>query len=314
MVSYIAKRLFYLLPILIGITFLSFVTLHLAGGDAVTMLYENNGTAATQDVLDAKKAALGIDRPFLEQYFSWLRGMLAGDLGVSYVSGKSVASTFWSKLPITLLLTFVSTFLTLAVSLPLGVWAAVRQNRAEDHLVRFLSFMGNSMPNFFVALLLMYFLAIRWKWLPAVASDSLAETVVMPSLTLAIAMSGKYIRQIRAVVLEELDKDYVAGARARGVKERVILYKSVGKASLFSILTLLSLSIGNLLGGTAIVETIFMVDGVGKMAVDAIFMRDSPVLQAYVVWMAVIYVLVNLAADIIYHVLDPRVRLGGGKN
>ena len=132
----------------------------------------------------------------------------------------------------------------------------------------------------------------------------------MPAITLAIAMSAKYLRQVRATVLDELSKDYVAGAKARGVKFSVTLWKSIMKASLVTIITLLMLSVGNLLGGTAIVESIFMWDGVGKMAVDAITMRDYPIIQAYVAWMAIIYVVVNLITDIIYHYLDPRVRLG----
>ena len=135
------------------------------------------------------------------------------------------------------------------------------------------------------------------------------KSIVLPTLTLAIAMSAKYTRQIRATVLEELKKDYVVGARARGVRERKILVGSVLKASMLTIVTLLSLSIGSLLGGTAIVESIFMWDGVGKMAVDAILTRDYPVIQVYVVWMAIIYVMVNLVTDIIYHYLDPRIRL-----
>ena len=153
-------------------------------------------------------------------------------------------------------------------------------------------------------------LAIHWKLLPVISDGTTFKSALMPMLTLAIAMSAKYMRQVRATVLEELNKDYVTGAKARGVRSRVILWKSVLRSSMLTIITLLALSIGSLLGGATIVESIFMWDGVGKMAVDAITMRDYPVIQAYVAWMAVIYVLVNLAADLIYHYLDPRVRLG----
>ena len=169
------------------------------------------------------------------------------------------------------------------------------------------------MPNFFVSLLLIYFFALKLRWLPVMGSMQGWKSVILPVLTLAIPMASKYIRQVRAAVLEELNKDYVLGARARGIKEKKILYSSVLKASMMTIVTLLALSVGSLLGGTAIVESIFMWDGVGKMAVDAITMRDYPVIQAYVIWMAVIYVMVNLVTDIIYCYLDPRVRLGGGK-
>ena len=153
--------------------------------------------------------------------------------------------------------------------------------------------------------------AIRLDWFPVIANGTGLQSVVLPAVTLAIAMSAKYLRQVRAAILDELSKDYVTGARARGVKFSVTMWRSVFKASLVTILTLLTLSTGSLLGGTAIVESIFMWDGVGKMAVDAIHMRDYPVIQAYVMWMAIIYVLVNLVTDLSYRVLDPRIRLGG---
>lgn len=169
------------------------------------------------------------------------------------------------------------------------------------------------MPNFFVGLLLMYFFAIRLGWFPVISRKATLQSVILPAMTLAIAMSAKYLRQVRAAVLDELSKDYVAGAKARGVRFSVTLTKSVLRACLVTILTLLTLSIGNLLGGTAIVESIFMWDGVGKLAVDAINMRDYPMIQAYVMWMAILYVCVNLVTDLSYRALDPRIRPGGEK-
>ena len=298
-----------LIPILIGITFLSFAMMRLAGSDAVTEMYANKG-AVSQEVIDAKRAELGLDKPFVTQYFAWLGGMLRGNMGVSYVSGRDVFQTFVSKLPATLLLTALSILLTVVISIPLGVLAAVRHDKITDYCLRFLSFIGNSLPNFFVALLLMQLLAIKLNWLPVISSGTSIRSAMMPTLTLAISMSAKYMRQVRATVLEELNKDYVIGAQARGVRGSVVLWRSVIKSSMLTIVTLLALSIGSLLGGTAIIESIFMWDGVGKLAVDAITMRDYPLIQAYVVWMAVIYVLVNLITDLLYHALDPRIRLG----
>ena len=309
--NYVAKRLLQLIPILLAITFLSFAMMRIAGSDAVEQKMENTGSAVSQEVVDAARAELGLDKPFLTQYFVWLGNLLRGDMGTSYVSGREVFSTFISKLPATLLLTATSILLTVVISIPLGILAAVKQNRFTDYLIRAASFLGNSMPNFFVALLLMYFFAIRSNWFPVIAGGVSLQSVAMPSLTLAIAMSAKYLRQIRATVLDELSRDYVVGAKARGVKFSVTMYRSVLKASLVTIITLLTLSIGSLLGGTAIVESIFMWDGVGKMAVDAISMRDYPIIQAYVMWMAVIYVAVNLITDLSYRFLDPRIRLGG---
>lgn len=309
--KYILKRLLQLIPILIGITFLSFAMMRLAGGDAVTYMYENAGVNVPQEVIDQAKAEYGLDQPFLVQYARWFAGMATGDMGKSYVSKRDVYETFVSKLPATIQLTASSVILTILLAVPLGILSAVKHNRWTDYLIRFLSFIGNSMPNFFAAMVLMYFFSIRLGWLPVVANDNLGQSIILPTLTLAVSMASKYTRQVRATVLEELNKDYVAGARARGVRGHIIIWKSVMKSSMLTIITLLALSIGSLLGGTTIIETIFMWDGVGKMAVDAITMRDYPIIQAYVAWMAVIYVAVNLITDIIYHYLDPRVKLGG---
>lgn len=310
MKKYVLNRLLHLIPIILGITFLSFVLMRTASGDVVDVMFENSGGAVDQQIIEEKKAELGLDRPFIVQYASWLGGLLTGDMGTSYVSGQRVFETFMSKLPNTIMLTVSSILLTITISIPFGILSAVKKNQFIDYAIRFFSFLGNSMPNFFVSLLLLLLFAVKLSWLPVIGNGNDLKSLLLPTLTLAIAMSAKYIRQIRAVVLEELSKDYVMGARARGIKENVILYKSVLKASMLTIVTLLALSIGSLLGGTAIVETIFMWDGVGKMAVDAVTMRDYPIIQAYVVWMAIIYVVVNLITDLIYHYLDPRIRIG----
>ena len=321
--KYILQRLIQLIPILLGITLLSFAMMHLAGGDAVTELYSNAGAAVSQDVIDAARAKRGLDKPFVIQYFVWLGGLLTGNMGISYISGRDVFSTFVSKLPATLLLTAASISLTVLFSIPLGVLAAVACDKSQsardvprrllyalaDYMIRFFSFVGNSLPNFFTALLLMHLFSIRLGLLPVISDGVTLRGAVMPALTLAIAMSAKYLRQVRAAVLEELHQDYVMGAKARGVRNSVILWRSVIRSSMLTMVTLLALSIGNLLGGTAIIENIFLWDGVGKLAVDAIAMRDYPMIQAYVVWMAVIYVLVNLMTDLLYHALDPRIRL-----
>ena len=334
MKKYILKRFLQLIPVLIGITFLSFAMMRIAGSDAITELYGDKGAVA-QEIIDAKRAELGLDQPFLTQYLAWVGGILTGDMGISYISGRDVFQTFVSKLPATLLLTVLAICATVIISIPLGVLAAVRHDKFTDYFLRFFSFIGNSLPNFFVALLLMQVFSIHWSIFPVISNGTTVQSAVLPTLTLAVAMSAKYMRQVRApagnavgvvergeaslirideegvaTVLEELNKDYVEGAKARGVRGRVILWKSVLKSSMLTIITLLALSIGSLLGGTAIIESIFMWDGVGKLAVDAITMRDYPLIQAYVVWMAIIYVMVNLITDLLYHALDPRIRLG----
>ena len=311
MKHYALRRLLQLIPILLAITFLSYGMMRLAGSDVVEQKMENTSGTVSQEMIDAAREELGLDKPFLVQYFTWLGNLLRGDMGTSYVSNRPVFTTFISKLPATLLLTAVSILLTVIISIPLGIWSAVKQNKVTDYVIRTASFIGNSLPNFFVSLLLMYLFAIRLDWFPVISRGVSLQSVALPALTLAIAMSAKYLRQVRATVLDELSKDYVLGAKARGVKFSTTMTKSVLKASLVTIITLLTLSIGSLLGGTAIVESIFMWDGVGKMAVDAINMRDYPIIQAYVMWMAIIYVLVNLITDLSYRFLDPRIRLGG---
>ena len=302
MQKYILERLIQLVPILFGITFLTFAMMQSSAIDAVDFIYEHSGSVSDA-VKAAKRAELGLDKPFIVQYGNWLTGVLTGDMGRSFISGKLVFETFAEKLPATFQLMTVSILLTIFIATPLGIISAINQNKFVDYAIRFLSFVGNSMPNFFVGLLLIYFLALKLNLLPIIGNN-----IIMPALTLTIAMGAKYTRQIRAVILEELEKPYVVGARSRGVGELTILTKSVLPSALIMIITLLALSIGSLLGGTAIVETIFMWDGVGKMAIDAILMRDYPLIQAYVVWMAIIYVFVNLLADLLYKFLDPRVR------
>lgn len=313
MKTYIARRILHLIPILLGITLLSFGLMHTVAGDAIDVMEANRGTVLSEETKDRLRSELNLDKPFPVQYGIWLKNMVSGDMGTSYVSGKPVFSTFLQKLPATILLTITSILCTIIISFPLGIIAALNRNGWSDYLIRFFSFVGNSLPGFFVSLLLIYVFSLKLNLLPVMNTSGGWQGIILPTMTLTIAMSAKYIRQIRAVVLAELNKDYVIAAKARGIPYRTIILTSVMKVTLLSFITLLSLSVGSLLGGTAIIESIFMWDGVGKMAVDAILMRDYPIILAYVVWLAIIYVIFNLITDILYHYLDPRIRLGAKK-
>ena len=313
MKTYIARRILHLIPILLGITLLSFGLMHTVAGDAIDVMEANRGTVLSEETKDRLRSELNLDKPFLVQYGIWLKDMVSGDMGTSYVSGKPVFSTFLQKLPATILLTITSILCTIIISFPLGIIAALNRNGWSDYLIRFFSFVGNSLPGFFVSLLLIYFFSLKLNLLPVMNTSGGWQGIILPTMTLTIAMSAKYVRQIRAVVLAELNKDYVIAAKARGIPYRTIILTSVMKVTLLSFITLLSLSVGSLLGGTAIIESIFMWDGVGKMTVDAILMRDYPIILAYVVWLAIIYVIFNLITDILYHYLDPRIRLGAKK-
>lgn len=305
---YVRNRLLQLVPILFGITVLTFAMMQFAAGDAVDMIYEQSGVVS-EEIKAEKRAELGLDQPLPVQYGRWAEGVLTGDLGRSYISGKPVWETFTEKLPNTALLMVASVLVTLLLAVPLGAIAAVFRGSLFDAVVRSVTFVGSALPNFFVGLLLLYFFSLKLGLLPVMGRTEEPASLILPTLTLVSAMGAKYTRQIRAAVLDELGMPYVLGARARGVAMWRILCFSVMKSAFPMILTLLALSVGSLLGGTAIVETLFLWDGVGKMAVDAILMRDYPLIAAYVVWMAILYVAVNLAADLVSMWVDPRMRM-----
>lgn len=309
----VLRRTAQFLAVLLAVSFLTFALMHAAGSDAVLQRMERTGTVLSPETVAAERAALGLDRPFLAQYGSWLAGVLTGDLGRSYVSGRAVGPLFLSRLPATLLLTAAALLLTAAVSVPLGVYAAVRQGRRADRLIRGLSFLGNSVPGFLIGLLLLYLFAVRYPVFSVLPAKGSLSGVVLPAATLAAAMSAKYVRQVRTAVLEELGKDYVTGARARGVPMGTILRRSVLRAALPSLLTLGALSLGSLMGGAVVVESLFRWDGVGRMAAEAVFMRDYPVIEAYVLWTAFFYGAANLAADGLCRLADPRMRGEGGR-
>lgn len=311
--KYILKILLSLIPILIGISFISFALIYFTGGDAVAVRYEAIGGVLSPELINQKREELGLNRPFIIQYISWLLGVIQGDMGISYVSGKPVFGYIFSKLPNTLLLSISSLLTTLIISLPLGILSAVKKNSVFDNIIKGLSFVGNSLPNFFVALVLSYIFALQLKLLPVISQGTSIKSLILPTLTLALAMSAKYIRQIRALIVSELSKPYVTGARARGIKENIIIFFNVLRLTSLTLITLMSLSFGSLLGGSSIVESIFMWDGIGKLAIESINLRDYPVILAYVLWMAFIYVFINLMSDISYYFLDPRLRIGGGK-
>lgn len=305
--NYIGKRMLHLVGILIALSFLTFLLMYLTPGDAATKKLNAQGIAVSQEVLDATRKAMGLDRPFLVQYGDWALGVLRGDLGDSYKDGQAVAAKLGKALGYTALLALGSLALSLLVSLPLSVLTALKKDTALDHIVRFFSFVANSLPNFLISVLLMYFLCVKARLLPVVADDSL-RGLLLPALALSIPMTGRFLRQFRAEVLEQLSQSYVSGAVSRGVKRRYILWRNVLQNACIPILTVVGLQIGTLFGGSVVIETIFRWPGLGKMAMDAITNRDYPVIQGFVLFTSVVYVLVNLLTDIAYHWVDPRVR------
>ena len=302
----IAKRIIELILILIILSFLTFLLMYLAPGDPAEKRLSSQGVAVTKEMLEAERERMGLLRPFTERYFEWFKGILQGDFGTSFRDDLLVAPKLAGGLRNTAVLAFASLLLSLIVSIPLGVWSAVKKNSIFDHIVRLLSFIGNSLPNFLISVLLMYLLCIELKLFPVVATGSL-QGFFLPALSLAIPMAGRFTRQIRTETMEQLDQEYVTGLRTRGVKEKDILVNNVLRNSSGHIFTIIALQIGTLMGGSVVIETIFRWPGIGKLVMDSITARDYPVIMGFVLVMGTIYVVINFVSDVLYHVLDPRV-------
>ncbi len=305
----IAKGLAGALVVIIGVTFLAYLLSYLSPTDPATRYFTDHGMVPTPDQLAAKRHELGLDRPFLEQYASWLAGVIQGDLGESYRNGRSVSDSLMSCLPYTLVLTATSLVLTLLISLPLGLACAYRKDGVLDNLVRAVTYAFCSLPAFFVALLLLYFLSVQLHLFPVRSTPDLAG-IVMPTLSLALPLSAWYVRQVRTVALEQMGAPYVEGLRSRGVPERSILLKHVMRNVLVPVLALVGISVGSLLGGSAIVESIFNWPGVGNLSVSAIGSRDYAVIQGYALLMAIVYLVVNWAIGLLQRLIDPRIGKG----
>lgn len=305
----ILARIGQIVLVLLGISFITFALVMLAPGDVVRqMIAGNEDIIVSQAEIDALRAELGLDKPFFFQYLDWLGRALQGNLGFSYMVKKPVVEALWEGLPGTVLLSLASLFMMMVVSIPAGIYSAVKRGSIVDNIVRIFTFMGVSMPGFWVGLMLLWILGLKLDLLPIVGGEISLETLIMPSLTLAIAMASKYTRQVRTAILEELHQDYVVGARSRGMTESHILWKEVLPNAMLPLITLLGLSLGNLLGGAAVIEMVFQWPGLGRLAIEAITYRDFQLVQGVVVWIALMYMVINLVVDMSYNHLDPRLR------
>ncbi|HIU64501.1 MAG TPA: ABC transporter permease [Candidatus Avacidaminococcus intestinavium] len=268
----------------------------------------------TPEEIEAVRKELGLDQPFLVQFGNWVFNAVQGDFGFSYMAKKAVTDKIIECLPATLYLTATSLIIMLVVSIPLGIMSAVHRNQFIDYIVRIGAFLGASLPGFWVGLMLLWFFGLKLGWFPIISSNVGFNTVVLPALTLAIAMSAKYTRQVRSAVLDELNQDYVIGARARGMSEHHILYKEVLPNAILPLLTIFGLSMGSLLGGSAVVEIVFGWPGLGRLAVDAINYRDFKLLQGIVVWIAFMYMVINITIDLLYLHFNPIMRKKGNND
>lgn len=309
--KYIVKRLLYLFVVMLGVSILTFSISQLTPGDPAELLLRESGVEPTREAVEAMREHLGLNDPLVVRYGKWLWAVLQGDFGKSFRTGQPVFEEITQRFPATVELTIAGLAVMLSIALPVGILSALFKNTFMDHLSRLFALLGASLPSFWLGLLLIYYFAVKLSLLPVMGRGSLLH-LILPALTLGLGMSATYARLLRASMLEVLGQDYIQAARARGLREQTVLVKNALKNALLPVVTAFGMSLGHLLGGTVIVETIFAWPGVGRFVVQAIFNRDYPVIQGYVLFMALIFVLVNLAVDISYKYFDPRIRLEGG--
>lgn len=305
--SYLARRLLLALPVVLGVVTLVFLLVHLIPGDPVEIMLGESALAADRDAL---REALGLDRPMIEQYGAFLRGLCRADLGVSLQQRRPVAALIREHYPATLQLTLAAMLISLLIALPAGIVSGVQQYSFWDHSTMLVALLGVSMPNFWLGPLLIWIFSIQIGWFPVSGKGGLAH-LVLPALTLGTSMAAIVARMTRSSVLEVLRQDYVMTARAKGLSETGILLKHVLRNALLPVLTVVGLQFGGLLAGSIITETIFSWPGLGTLMVKAIQTRDYPVVQGCVLVIALSYVLVNLLTDLLYGVVDPRIRYEG---
>jgi len=311
MSGYLRRRLLTLPPLLLGVSLITFLLLNFAPGDAaeITLLRQNGGVAPPREAIVALRHELGLDAPLPVRYVRWLSGAVHGDLGESYRTGNSIAGELARRLPATLLLASISLALAVAAGIPLGVLAALKRGSWVDTASRLLALLGAAVPSYVLALLLMLFFAVKLDWLPAIGYGS-PKHLVLPALALSVGVMAQLMRLTRATMLETLGQDYMRTARAKGLGEAGVVWRHGLKNALLPVITVVGTSTGHLLGGAVIIETIFGWPGVGQFVVVGISQRDYPVVQGFVLYLAVIFLMVNLAVDLAYRWLDPRLHFG----
>ncbi|WP_376095682.1 ABC transporter permease [Roseomonas sp. CCTCC AB2023176] len=314
MAGYVLRRVLVALPTLFLVAAAVFFLIRMIPGDPAQLLL---GDAGTPEAVADLRASLGLDRPLPVQFLIWLERVASGDLGRSIGNGEEVGPLILDRFGVTAAIVIVAVTLAALIAVPLGMFAAWRQNSAGDvAAVAFATFML-SIPSFWLGLILLLVFGLRLGWVPVVGYVPFSEDfgaalryVILPIATLALIETGVLIRMARASAVEVLRLDYVAHARAKGVPEGSVLARHVFPNAFAPTLTLIGLVLGNLLGGIAVIETVFTLPGLGRLLVDAIFARDYPVVQGVMLFVAVLYVLVNLAVDLLYPVFDPRVTAG----
>ena len=315
MFRYILKRLLYAIPVFLGITFVIYTLINLAPGGPLSVLAAS-GEMSLSD-LEALKISMGLDKPIVIRYFIWLGDLLHGDFGISYRTSQEVSLMISQRIMPSLMLTGTGILAAMLVGVPLGIISAYKPNSVWDHISTFISFIGASVPNFFLSLLLIYVLAVKLKWFPTSGMQSsgmsgnlldLLHHLALPAFVCGIQPIGNYMKQARASVLEVLNEEYIKTARSKGLTNVVIVLKHAFRNALIPIVTTISLSIPFLIGGAVVTEQIFAWPGIGSLMITAITSRDYPVIMGVAVLICGVVLVANLILDLIYAALDPRIK------
>lgn len=305
MIWFITKRLMQTIPVIFGVTIVVFVIMQLVPGDPAVLLA---GEGATKETIEALREQLGLHQPLYVQYFDYVSNLLRGDMGFSLKNNQPVLQEIMTRLPITLELAIFSTLITIVLGMLAGIISAIKPYSILDTVVMVVALLGISLPSFWFGLMLMYSFSVKLHIFPVAGWDSMLH-VVLPAFTLGAGGAAIVARMTRSSMLEVIRQDYIRTARAKGVKERVIIYKHALRNALIPVITVVGLQFGALLGGTVLVESIFAINGLGRMIVDAIRMRDLPVVQGGVLVASLVFVVVNLIVDILYRLFNKRIEL-----
>ncbi|ANU14586.1 Dipeptide transport system permease protein DppB [Planococcus halocryophilus Or1] len=305
MLMFILRRLFQTIPVIFGVTIVVFIIMQLVPGDPAVLLA---GEGATQETIEALRTQLGLNQPLYAQYIDYVTNIFRGDLGTSLKNNQPVLDEIMLRLPITLELAIFSTIITIVLGMAAGIISAVKPYSIIDTVVMVIALLGISLPSFWFGLMLMYGFSVKLQIFPVAGWDSLAH-IVLPAFTLGAGGAAIVARMTRSSMLEVIRQDYIRTARAKGVKERVIVYKHALRNALIPVITVIGLQFGALLGGTVLVESIFAINGLGRMIVDSIRMRDLPMVQGGVLVASLVFVAVNLLVDVLYRFFNKRIEL-----
>ena len=313
MKAYILQRILSLIPVLLVVAVVVFFLIHLTPGDPAAIIL---GPEATTEAVLELQEELGLNLPIYEQFFTWIVNVFQGDLGWSYFMDMSVTQAFYQFLGPTISLTILAQMVAITIAIPLGILAAKRRGTKIDQSVMIFALLGISLPNFLLALLLVLLFSVNLAWLPVAGYQPLSSGIwlhiqhlILPAITLGAIQAALIARVTRASMLDVLNSNYIKTAKSKGVKEKRIIYKHALRNAFIPILTVIGQSFGNLIAGAVVTETVFNIPGIGQLIINAISRRDFEVIQGSILLIAGMYVLINLIVDLLYGIIDPRVRL-----